>query len=110
MVWFRLRQAVYHGPTSSLLVFGAIVPFVFWYHCGLMMNDLRLVERDDLIFDVDRALEKAAHLWPRKRGPGDHNPYRMVATAVVKHLELCGLRLFRGPPDRWRGGGMPPGG
>lgn len=70
-----------------------------------MKNDLRTVERDDLIFNVERALDKAARLLPRKRRPGDHNPYRMAAEEVVKHLELCGLRFFRGPPGRWQGDG-----
>ena len=72
-----------------------------------MTNDLNTVEKDDLIFNVERALEKAERLLPRKRRPGEHNPYRMAATAVVEHLELCGLRFFRGPPGRWQGDGAP---
>lgn len=68
-----------------------------------MTNDLRTVEKDDLIFDVERALNKAERLLPRKRRAGEHNPYRMAATEVVEHLELCGLRFFRSPTGRWQG-------
>ena len=66
-----------------------------------MTNDLRPVEKEDLIFDVDRALDKAAYLWPRKRGPGDHNPYGMVARAVVEHWNSAGC----GFSEARRGGG-----
>ena len=102
-----MRRAAYHVPTSGLTVFGGVVLSSFSCHDGVMTNDLRAVERDDLIFDVERALDKAACLLPRKRRPGDHNPYRLVAREVVEHLELCGLRFFKGPPGRWQGGGSP---
>ena len=103
MGWSGLRRAVYHGLGPGLPVFGGVVPFVFLCHGGVMTNDLRVVEKDDLLFDVERALDKAACLLPRKRRPGEHNPYRMAAREVVEHLELCGLRFFRGPSGRWQG-------
>ena len=72
-----------------------------------MTNDLRIVDRDDLLFDVERALDKADYLLRCKRRPGDHNHYRMAAAEVVEHLELCGLRFFKSPPGRWQGDGSP---
>ena len=60
----------------------------------------RPVSRDDLLFTVEMALRKASRLWPKKRAPGDHDRLRPVATAVVEHMELCGLRVFRRPRGR----------
>ena len=56
------------------------------------------VSRHDLLFTVEMALRKASKLWPRKRVPGDHDRLRPVAAAVVAHLELCGMRIYRRPP------------
>ena len=56
----------------------------------------RPVSRDDLLFTVEMALRKASRFWPKKRVPGDHDRLRPVAAAVVAHLELCGMRCFRG--------------
>ena len=58
----------------------------------------RPVSRDDLLFTVEMALRKASRFWPKKRVPGDHDRLKPVAEAVVAHLELCGLRFFRGVP------------
>ena len=67
-----------------------------------MKDDLRDVERDDLLFDIEFALgHKAAPLWPRRRSYGLAHPYRPAARAVLEHLELCGLRVFRKPPAPW---------
>ena len=46
------------------------------------------VSRDDLLFNVEMALRKARRLWPRRHVPGDHDRFRPVARAIVKHLEL----------------------
>lgn len=67
-----------------------------------MKNDLRTVDKDDLLFDVEFALgHKAAPLWPKRRSYGVAHPYRPAARAVIEHLELCGLRVFRKPPAAW---------
>ena len=69
-----------------------------------MKDDLRTVERDDLLFDVEFALGyKAAPLWPKRRSYGVAHPYRPAARAVIEHLELCGLRVFRKPPAQGHG-------
>ena len=60
----------------------------------------RPVARDDLLFTVEMALRKAERFWPKKRVPGDHDRLRPVASAVVDHFELCGLRIFPRPPGR----------
>ena len=79
-----------------------LVLVVFFPHDGVMDDDLRPVSRDDLIFDIEFVLShKAARLWPRKRSYGLEHPYRPAAEAVVEHLELCGLRVFRIPPAPW---------
>ena len=58
----------------------------------------RPVSSDDLLFTVEMALCKASRFWPRKRVPGDHDRLKPVAAAVVAHLDLCGMRCFRGAP------------
>ena len=63
-----------------------------------MDDDHRPVPRHELVFDVEQALRKARKLWPRKLVPGDYNPLKPVADAVVEHLELCGIACFRRPP------------
>ena len=63
-------------------------------------NHDRPVSRHDLLFTVEMALRKASKLWPRKRVPGDHDRLRPVAAAVVAHLDLCGMRIYRRPPAR----------
>ena len=37
------------------------------------------------------ALSKASIHWPKRRGPGDHDPYRIVAEEVTERMELCGM-------------------
>ena len=56
------------------------------------------VAREDLLFTVEMVPRSAEHLWPRRRRPGDHDRLRPVASAVVDHLELCGLRCVRKAP------------
>ena len=58
------------------------------------------VAREDLEFDVKMALHKARKLWPKRRGPADHDDARidLVATAVVEHLELSGIRCIKKGP------------
>ena len=65
-----------------------IVRFSSLCHGDVVTNDLRAAEKDDLNFDVERPLDKTACPLPRKRRPGDHDPYRMAADEVVEHLEL----------------------
>ena len=72
-----------------------------------MDDDLRPVPRRELLFDVEQGLREAASLWPRRRELGEDNPFRPVADAVLKHLERCGVRCFRKPPDL--GHSIPPG-
>ena len=60
------------------------------------------ISRDDLTFTVHMALRKAEHLWPKRRRPGDHDRLKLVADAVVDHIELCGNRCFRRAPERGR--------
>ncbi len=55
-----------------------------------MDDDLHPVSRDDLVFNIKRALSKAAVLWPRKRMHGVAHPCRPMAREVREHLELCG--------------------
>ena len=63
-----------------------------------MDDGLRPVPTHELRFDIEHALREAANLWPRRHVHGEYNPHRPMANAVVKHLELCGIRCFRKPP------------
>lgn len=49
---------------------------------------------------MKRALHKARYLWPKRRGPGDHDDARieLIATEVIDHLALCGIRCIRQGP------------
>ncbi len=66
-----------------------------------MDDDLRPVSSNDLVFDIELALSKAAGLWPRRRAWGNNHPYRLVAREVVAHLALCRIRCFRKQPEPW---------
>lgn len=72
-----------------------------------MDDDLRPVPRREILFDVEQALRLAERLWPRKRVPGDHDRFRLVAQRIVEQLEHCGIRCFRKPPSI--GHSIPPG-
>ena len=61
-------------------------------------EDSRPAPRDEVLFDIEMALRKGEKLWPKRHRPGDHNRFGLLATAVLEHLELCGLRFFRKPP------------
>ena len=61
------------------------------------------ISRDDLTFTVHMALRNAESLWPKRRTPGDHDRLKLVAKAVVDHIELCGMRCVRRAPGRGRG-------
>ena len=65
-----------------------------------MNEDNTPLPRHELVFDIEQALRKARSRWPRKRVPGQTNPLRPVAEAIVEHLELCRIRFFRLPPRR----------
>ena len=60
------------------------------------------ISRGDLTFTVHMALRKAERLWPTRRRPGDHDRLKLVADAVVDHIELCGIRCVRRAPERGR--------
>ncbi len=63
-------------------------------------QDHHTVPREDLLFAVEMALRQARRLWPRRRGPGDQDETRLkiIATDVVDHLALCGMRcVAKGP-------------
>ena len=53
------------------------------------------VSRDELLFDVEMALSKAERLWPKGPRAGRHDRFKPIASAVVDHLALCGVRCFR---------------
>ena len=55
------------------------------------------ITREDLLFTVEMALRKAERLWPKKNRPGDHDRLKPVARAIVDHMDLCGMRVFRRP-------------
>ena len=48
-------------------------------------HDHHTVAREDLLFSVKMAIFKARRLWPKRRGPGDHDDalIELIATAVV---------------------------
>ena len=76
---------------------------MFLYDTRLMPEDPNIpISRDDLTFTVHMALRKAEHLWPKRRLPGDHDRLKLVADAVVAHMELCGIRCVRWAPERDR--------
>ena len=76
---------------------------MFLWHGRLMPQDHDIpVAWGDLAFTVHMALRKAEHLWPRRRRPGDHDRLKIVAEAVVDHIELCGIRCVRRPPGHGR--------
>ena len=60
------------------------------------------------------ALKKGEKLWPKRYRPGDHDRFKPLASCILEHLELCGLRFFRKPPapghstpDPWGSTGTP---
>lgn len=75
-------------------------------------NHSHPVARGDLLFTVETALRKATYLWPRRCDPGDHDHARLelMATAVLEHLDLCGIRCVRTVPAPLHGalGAWPP--
>ena len=70
------------------------------------------VTRDDLLFALETALRKAAYLWPQRHDSGDHDHVRLelIATAVLEHLDLCGVQCVRTVPAPLHGalGAWPP--
>ncbi len=78
--------------------------FLLWFrstHTPMSENHHHhTVAREDLLCSVKMALHMARYLWPKKRGPGDHEDARieLIATEVVEHLELCGIRCVRKGP------------
>ena len=68
-------------------------------------DDDRPVSRHDLVFTVEMALRKASGLLPGKHVPGQHDRFLPAAEAIVKHMELCGLRCVR---KEWRHGHFDP--
>ena len=68
-----------------------------------MDEEYRPVPREALEETVERALEKARLLLPRKREPGVFNPYRSAASVVVEHLERCRIVCVRKPTPPMHG-------
>ena len=60
-------------------------------------NHSHPVTRDDLLLTVEMALRKASYLWPPRRAPGEHDHARLelIATAVLEHLDLCGIHCVQ---------------
>jgi hypothetical protein len=59
------------------------------------------VTRDELVSSIAYAIGRNMKLLPRK---GDHlaiETARIMAEAIVKHLELCRLEIRRPPEERW---------
>ena len=67
-------------------------------YVGWMDERHRPVARDEFEFAIEQALRKARPLLPRKVEPGCFDPYRAAATAIVEHLERCGITCCRKPP------------
>ena len=61
-------------------------------------EDSRPVPRDKVLFNIEMALQKGEKLWPKRYRPGDHDRFKPLASGILEHLELCGLRFFRKPP------------
>ncbi len=55
------------------------------------------VDRAALEVTIENALRESRHLWPKTRLPGDHDRHKPIALAVVDHLDLCRMRVFRRP-------------
>ncbi|MCY3703767.1 MAG: hypothetical protein OXG16_13940 [Rhodospirillales bacterium] len=68
-----------------------------------MLEDRNIpVSRGDLTLTVHTALLKAECFWPKRRRPGDPDRLKLVADAMVDHIELCGMRFVRRAPERGR--------
>ncbi len=64
-----------------------------------MLEDRNIpISRGDLTFTVHIALLKADRFWPKRRRPGNHDRLKLVADAVVDHIELCGMRCVPAGP------------
>ena len=57
-------------------------------------NHDRPVSRDELVFTVEYALQKAQRLWPKRRIPGDHDRFKPLARAIVAEMELSRYRCL----------------
>ena len=72
----------------------------------MQAEDPRPAPRDEVLFDIEMALQKEEKLWPKRYRPGDHacpgprsgDRFRPLARGILEHLELCGLRFARRPP------------
>ena len=68
-----------------------------------MDDEYRPVPREALEENIERALEEARLLLPRKREPGVFNPYRAAAGVVVEHLVRCRIVCVRKPAPPMHG-------
>ncbi len=55
------------------------------------------IARTELVLAIECSLRESRHLWPKQRLPGDHDRHKPMTRAVVDHLDLCRLRVFRKP-------------
>ena len=60
--------------------------------------------RDELVFNLTMGLDKARHMWPRRRADQDQIRMKIIVDHVADHLERCNVRCYRRrpPPDRPR--------
>ena len=74
--------------------------FLCYPHLMTDFHNHHTVAREDLQFSVKMALHKARKLWPKRWGPADHDDARLdlIASDVVEHLELCGIRCIKQGP------------
>ena len=63
-----------------------------------MDENYRPVAKDELVFDIKMGLTKARKLLPRGARSAGNDPFALAAKVIVEHLELAGVRCFRGPP------------
>ena len=53
--------------------------------------------RDELVFNLTTGLDKARHMWPRRRADQENPRMTRIAERVANHLELCNVRCYRRP-------------
>ena len=100
----RLLNLPHMPATLPLPAIGChFVPVMFLWHARLMPDEHDIpISRGDLTFTAHMALCKAEHFFPKRRRSGDHDRSKLVADAVVDHIELCGIRSVRRAPERGR--------
>lgn len=62
-------------------------------------EEIEPASRDDVLFDIRYGLRRAFRFRPRKKDYREAD-FHSWAEAVMRHLELSGLRFFRKTPER----------